>query len=191
MKIFSGNKKGIELSVNFLVVIILSIVMLGMGVMMIRNFYSQSIETHQRISEKEEAQILSMLNRGEKVAMPVNFKKVQRGEIEPYGIGIFNVLEERKKFEIKIEEEDIRAFDLNDEPIAFPQEFVNIVIEETEPILEPNEFNTFNLFAKVSKDAVRGNYIYTVSIIKKPVNPDDTEEPALYGSRVRFTVVVP
>lgn len=180
------NKKGIELSINFLVVIILSIVMLGMGVMLIRNFYDSSMQTVKTISEKEEIQINSMLNRGEKVAMPINIKTIPRGELNVFGLGIFNVLERGEDFELEIVNQV--GVDSNNEEIeefedTGKDKHVKVIMETEEFYLEPNEHRIVNMFIQVGKRAEKGTYTFTARVRYRGNQQ--------YGLPVKFTVIVP
>lgn len=174
------NKKGIELSVNFLVIFILSIVMLSMGVMLIKNWYDSSIDIHQRISEQEQSQIESILARGEKVAIPIKSKSIRRGEFELLGLGVLNIKNSEQTFSAGVI--DVKAYDPNNQEIENPQSYMKVNIENPSFTLKPNEIEKNTIFAKAEKNAQLGKYIYTVEV--------NDSNSIRYGSPVRFIINV-
>lgn len=182
------NKKGFELSINMLVVIILSLAMLGLGVMLITQFFHQSLDIQKRISEQEEDQINSMLNRGERVALPINIKTIPRGEVNVFGLGVLNILDNTTTFEIEIDFQNMKVFDkqgtdLLQSDTGAEINKVAIISEREEISLKPNEQGLVNIFIKVDKAAPRGTYIYPVRLKQK--------NGQYYGNPVKFTIVVP
>jgi len=171
------NKKAIELSINFLVIIILSLAMLGLGIQMMRSFFTQSVQMHQELSEREAAMIESMLDRGEKVAISINSKIITRGDVDTFGLGILNVLDSTEKFTIAY---TVVANDINNIVIPDPGQKIKIILENSEIDLKPNDREKINIFAKVDKEAEKGNYVYTVVV---------SRGSEVYG-RARFIVVV-
>lgn len=98
------NKRGMELPVNMLVIIIVSIVIFGMGIA----FFARIYQTAQDYQEQSEQQALKeienyLINPNEKVAIPVNTKDIKRTGYQTFGLIINNAYsEEEKTFDIKI-----------------------------------------------------------------------------------------
>lgn len=99
---FPRGKKGIELSINFLVIIIISLVMLSLGIYLIRQFFVTTEEMRITIDTQTEAQISTLLEHGELVALPINKKTIPSAKQAIFGLGILNI-GESAEFKVEIE----------------------------------------------------------------------------------------
>lgn len=86
------NKKGIEMTISFIVMLILAIAVLAGSLILIDKFFRSAQETKESIDSQTSSQIRSMLVGGAKVAIPVNRIETNRGELITFGVGILNVL---------------------------------------------------------------------------------------------------
>ena len=96
-----GRKASFELSAEMIVVLIISIAILGMGIMLVRKFYSSAGEEVLVIDQQAKNQLFNLLDRGGRVANP--FKRMEdaeRGKIAVFGIGVRNLLNEVEAFEV-------------------------------------------------------------------------------------------
>ena len=96
------NKKGFELSLNFVIMTILSIVMLVLSLTIARSMFSKASEMKQQIDEKTQAQIESYLSSGQRVAIPINKADIASTKQKTFGLGIINTLDGTKDFKILI-----------------------------------------------------------------------------------------
>lgn len=97
------SKKAIELSINFLVIIILAVVVFSIGIYLLNSLISKAGGLQNIIDEDLDKQI-ELTHCPTKVCIPVNFKKIQKEKIEVFGLIIFNDVGERTKFKIDIEQ---------------------------------------------------------------------------------------
>ncbi len=86
------NKKAIELSVNFLVILIIAIVVFGFGIYLVFKFFGAAPDITEGISSQLQQEINQMLSQGEKVALPINQQTVQDGKGYTFWLGISNML---------------------------------------------------------------------------------------------------
>ena len=96
-----GRKASFELSAEMIVVLIISIAILGMGIMLVRKFYSSAGEEVLVIDQQAKNQLFNLLDRGGRVANP--FKRMEgaeRGKIAVFGIGVRNLLNDVEAFEV-------------------------------------------------------------------------------------------
>ncbi|MBU90563.1 hypothetical protein CMO94_03385, partial [Candidatus Woesearchaeota archaeon] len=97
------NKKGIELSVNFLVTIIIALVIFGFGVKFVYNLASGASEMESLTTDDLDERIGDLLcESADKVCIGVNRKVIPRGEFDVFGIKVINVIE-TAKFRVVIE----------------------------------------------------------------------------------------
>ena len=89
-KPFVKSSKGIELSINFLVVLILSIVILGLGVYLYTRINVQIQDLVEDVSQEAQDDIFSFLDKqqNELVFIPNVIKEVERGEVAHFPLGI-------------------------------------------------------------------------------------------------------
>ena len=73
------NKTGIELSINFIVVVILSVVILSIGLVLVRTFFAKTTEIKSSLDDQTKSKITEMLSFGEITAMPFNKKQIFAG----------------------------------------------------------------------------------------------------------------
>ncbi len=66
------GKKGIELSINFLVIMILGVVMLSLGIWLLSTFFESVTTFEQAVSEREREQMLVLIGTEDLVLQPTN-----------------------------------------------------------------------------------------------------------------------
>ena len=91
-----------QLSINFLVVIILGIAMLVMGVVFVRKMFTGASDIKANLDKQTEEELENLMTSGERVAIPYTKKEVRAGKTVLFGLGILNVLGEDKNFVIDV-----------------------------------------------------------------------------------------
>ena len=183
------QKKGaIGLSMNVLVVIIISLVVLGMGVAMLYSFIEGASDIKTKLDAKTNAELERLLvNQGKMVALPLHVADIERGEMHLFGIGIMNVGDFGEEFYIKIELS--RAYNEDDEEIT---ELVKTGIsdwflfnDETIHIQEGDHVKE-SIGVIVPKDALKGQYIFAARVFTDKSYSSDTQ----YDNKQNFIVNV-
>lgn len=84
-------KRGFELQVTFLVVMIISIVIFISGLYLVRQFFTATSTFQAQIDADTQHEIERRLSEsGEKVSLPINRKAFKVGEGQAFGLGILN-----------------------------------------------------------------------------------------------------
>lgn len=97
------DKRGLELPLTVMVLIIISIIIFIGGIAMVWRFFAEAEEIKGGIEKSTQEQIEALLRQGnEIVAIPINTKHVQVGKEAMFGLGIRNILE-RQNFFIRID----------------------------------------------------------------------------------------
>ena len=95
------GKKGIELSVNFIVMLILAIVLFGFGLYFARELFSASGEITEQAFEKFDKEVENLAcATADKVCIPVSTKSTGGGNHVVMAVMVENVLGERRDFQI-------------------------------------------------------------------------------------------
>jgi hypothetical protein len=154
------NKRGIELTVNFFVIMIISLVILGMGIYLVSLFFTTTEEVKTNLDIQTERHIQRILIGGERVAIPINEKEIRRGKGDIFGLGILNILGETKNFTINIED---GPFITTTNEISNPSVNIIHLPSQTKEILN-NEQKIFGIPVRVPRKAQIGTYILNVYV---------------------------
>jgi hypothetical protein len=173
------DKRGIELSVNLLVIIIISLVVLGGGIALLYRFIAGAEELQATLDERTEEQLQSLLiDEGQQVALSRHTVKV-RGEGEGIlGIGVLNTGEE-DSFTIEVQgPRYLNAHGGQPSPQTTPT-----VLYNTESFsLKQHAFKVEPILIKVPTGTPRGTYVFDVKVKR--------ENGSQYGSTKKIYVIV-
>ncbi len=99
-----NKKAGIQLSVNFLVLLVLAIMAFGLGVTIIYNLTGEMDTMATQMDEQTQRQLEQALaGGGTQVALPFNSKELRRGENSQLAFGIKNTESDVEEFHITID----------------------------------------------------------------------------------------
>ncbi|RMF55464.1 hypothetical protein D6745_02080 [Candidatus Woesearchaeota archaeon] len=84
------RKAAIQLSVNFVVVLIIAVIVFGLGLTFAYRLLSTASDIEEGFDADTNAQIEAMLNSGEAVAIPINRAYLKKGKAHVFGLGISN-----------------------------------------------------------------------------------------------------
>jgi hypothetical protein len=158
--IMKKNKKAIELSVNFLVIIIISIAMLGMAVLFFNRLMAGANSIQTSYDQQTEQELEALLISGKKVAIPFTRKEVSPGSSVVFGLGILSLGD--TKYTIKvvcskyINEEGTTSDCPIDLPATYPEERT----------LKNNEPAKIPIAIAIPKNTNVGTYVYNVCVCK-------------------------
>lgn len=166
------NKKAIQLSVNFIVMLIIAIVVFGFGVSFLGKFFEGAAEMQKQLDQDTQKRIESLLSTGELIAIPINSRTLEVGQNYMFGMGILNILNKDERFNIYIKcttaidkaggnlaggVEDYCERPTNpDRKWTFEDDFNEDI--------QNNEQKTMELLFSVPKGTKPGTYIFTVTV---------------------------
>lgn len=157
------NRKGMELSINFIVALILAIVVFGFGLYFVQKVFHEAGEIKAQLDKDSEKNLNAMLDRGEKVAFPVTSKDIKSGEVAIFGLGVLNVNSDKITFSVDIScstyitkggTELDSAANCAGDWAANPQPFE----------LTKNERKTIPIAIQAPKGKPSGTYAFTVKV---------------------------
>jgi hypothetical protein len=96
------RKRGLELQVSYLVILILSIAALAIGLSFAANLFIKADNLRKDLDSRTQLEIDRALDGGQKVALPINRKDIPRNRYDQFGVGVFNTLTETTPFEIEV-----------------------------------------------------------------------------------------
>lgn len=158
------KKRGsIELTTNFLVVAIISMVVLGLGIVLVKNLTDQSIKAQDTVSDQLKKQIESLLDDGSRVVVPVVSQKATRGDLVTFGIGVRNYDSVAKEFTVKAQTKNGYKPD-GTTVISSYDAKVKTSPSSTTFTIQPNAKQPFLIVAQVDKTADRGTYAIDIEV---------------------------
>lgn len=154
------NKKAVELSINFMVILIITLVVFGMSLYLLKMFFGTAQEIKENINTQTENEIQRLLFSGERVAIPINKKEIKRGSSAVFGLGILNV-NAGVGFTVAISQgplilRDNTKIDNPNPGLGFLSEYKKTV--------KNNEHVIVSIPVRVSRGAVVGTYILNVYV---------------------------
>ncbi len=192
-----NKKAAIQLSVNFLVILIICIVIFGSSIFVLRKFFSHAGTIKGTYDERVEKQIEALLDDGSRVAIPFDRKKIPNGEFETFGIGVLNMLGTHAQNSFEVTIKFSKAFNKDDslmceKPHTCPPNFINpgLWLKAStgfsdnqgitlNPVILNNKQKKFLIGAEVS-DAREGTYIFDVMVCYDDGDPT-TDHPLCTG----------
>ena len=178
-------KRGIQLSVTFLVIIIITMTVFSMSLYLIRQFFVATQEVEKQITADIQREVERRLaETGERVAIPLNKRNIKPGTSHAFGLGILNT-GETSTFHIKIEFADPGHYTSDGEAITDPGSRAdanwineNWIFTDILPItLQNNEQAVIPLTVRVDKrmtpdssTAENSVYVFNVCVAKQEIN---------------------
>ncbi|MEE9524982.1 MAG: hypothetical protein V3V78_00050 [Candidatus Woesearchaeota archaeon] len=161
------NKKAVELSINFLVVVILSIVILTSGLLIVKRYFGTAEDIKAQLDEQTIAHIEELLDEGDPVAIASKRKVISGGESAIFGLGIFNINDDTQNFKVDIKFSKLIERDQTIVETVTPNPETWLLYED-EVTLGFNDKATISIRIEVPKTASQGTYIYNVNVCYGP-----------------------
>jgi len=187
-KLRMRNKKGaIELSLNFVVILIISILSLMLSIVFLKNLFTAAYQKQTEVDYRTQEQIKALLRDGEKVALPVTTQTIRRGDSAVFGLGILNIGEDETDFFIVVsylnpanEDNPLtpattkeQGYDVNGGALILPSGTTFSVLHRGEvKELPPNSeaILEISIEAPSSSSLKSGTYIFNAYVCAKDVN---------------------
>jgi predicted RecA/RadA family phage recombinase len=173
---FLKDKKGFELTISFIVSLILAIAVLGGSLVLVNKFFGVAQQEKASIDAQTESQIISMLSGGSKVAIPVNRVEAKTGKLVTFGVGILNVL---RNTPTDSDTFVIKASDcgLGTSAILTPS--------SQDAIVRKNDRKIFLVAYKIPAGKAGSTYICNINVLKKSDGKDYAEP--VYKAYIKVT----
>jgi len=154
-------KKGIELSLNFLVTIIIALVIFGFGVRFIYNLASEATELESMTTDELDKKIGQLLcDSTDRVCIGIDKKTIQKGKFDVFGIKVINI-NPGSDFEVQI----TPTGHVKDNGPIVQVEPGSIKLNYRQAFfIDRNEEESLGVGVGVFKDAESGTYILDVNV---------------------------
>ena len=187
-KYLTFNKKGsIGLSVEMLVVVIISIVILTSGIVMLKGFIEKTDQTKNLLDQKVEAELEKMLiDDGKQVAIARKTADIERGGNYVFGIGIMNTKKDVDSFHPKVQFKT--ATDAQNKGLEIDSAEIEkwLLYDLNSQRIKQWENDKIGILVSVPEDAIKGEYIFNARIYE-----GETEDESIqYGNTQQIIVNV-
>ena len=192
------KKAAVELSAGFLVILILSLVIFGIGIMLVSQIFTSAETLKQNLDEQTAAEIRNTLKDNSLVSLPFNRLEIKRKAYDVTGIGILNKLGSTKLFYVSVEcnaalgKGDVVLCDEDGGKMCDGEGAPGCglwVTADSEGVsLDHNEDTVSDMFIHIPADAPSGNYVFNVKVCYER---SCKEQGQLYGTLKKLYVNVP
>ncbi|MFC1742187.1 hypothetical protein ACFL3V_06645 [Nanoarchaeota archaeon] len=186
------NKKGIELSINFIVMLILGTAVFIGGLVFASKFFSHAENVRGNLDSQTEKQIEKLLDSGSPVVIPISQKEIFRNKFGTFGVGV--LARETGDYTIRVTFK--KAFNpetkqdiIVDGVRVNAQSWLDDSTSTQTRNLKKNEKSKFLVGVAVPKGAKKGTYLFDVSSEYRSL--DGTEIDPEYDDPIQFIVRVP
>ena len=164
-KYIMRRKGAISLSINTLVVIIISLVILSGGITLLYKFIHGAKDIKGELDKKTQDELERLLvQQGQRVALPLHVADVNRGDTHIFGIGILNTYDTQQTFFIKISLS--KAVDEFEKEMQVDKKSVDswVFYNSDGILINPDNNHKEALLVSVPKNAAKGQYIFVASV---------------------------
>jgi hypothetical protein len=163
-----SSKKAMELSINFIVMLIIALVIFGMGLVLFKKFFVEAENIKQNLDEQttKELQAKMMASSEQVIVYPTSFN-TRKGQGDVAGVGILNIGTDTQ-FTIKSEFIDCynregNSMNCNNDPKPIGL-YDQQNSDGREVAVQPNKREIFNVPFKVSNNVASGKYSVKISV---------------------------
>jgi hypothetical protein len=158
-------KKGITLSINFITILIISIVIFALGMLIVRFFIGTAEDLEEEISVSTQRQVNQLLaSSNEKVVLPEFRKQLKQGQRYSFALGMKNYLEQKANFTVEMQFS--HAMITEDESLYSPaSDMGKWIFESLGPFsLDDNEQLVISLPVQTVAAEIGISYVFDVTV---------------------------
>lgn len=176
-----SNKRGIELPISMLVILIISLIVFSFALVMVFKFFKGATEASAQIDRATQEQIMAVLREGNDiVALPKNNVQARVGERVTFGLGIRNI-DSTDTFSVSLGFEAAYAPDetrFSVDQITVERDWLGNFKQQKDIRIEHDNFITIPVILRVGTYTIdqqqrtqHGNYVFNVCVFKESKCP--------------------
>jgi len=159
------NKRAVELSINFLVVVIISIVVLGLGIRLLYTLYGGAVEIRDVSLEDIDKQIGALVCEGtESACIGKDTQTIKRGDLGIFGLKVLNLVGSNMDFEITATKGKFIEKDGTEGTFSSDIECLPTCGNSRTETIHNHEEKDIAIGIKPGKNADSGTYIFDVVV---------------------------
>ncbi len=150
------NKKAIELSMNFFVLLIISIAVFGYSLKFLYSAFESVSVLEQKSFDQLDKEVESLTCSTQQVCLGTSWQQIARGSFKVFGLRILNSRTERADFDIDIEQKQGMGFPATE--LYFKPAHREVIA------LEPGEIKNLGIGVEIPKTAESGDYVLNIKV---------------------------
>ncbi|MBW2988612.1 hypothetical protein DRJ48_04375 [Candidatus Woesearchaeota archaeon] len=158
------NKRGFELTLNFVVILILSVVVLSFGIKFIHDLVASQEQIIPPVDQQIRNELARLIVGNKRVAIAFNKATIQRGSSEGFGLGIRNTDPTKTYFRINAQCMKYGSPEQEDLSSGCPPDALSLSYDKSQIRILNNEYEDTMIVVKVDKRAPPGNYVVYVNV---------------------------
>jgi len=163
------RKKAQELSINFFVMLIITVVVFGFALAFAYKFFGKSAELQARIDQRTESELQTLISsQGMKVAVYPTQIEATPGKPQTLGVGILNILGQKKTFTVSMA--CTKYINTSSASLNCPSTSIKSVIQPSIDI-ENNKEGIVGGVISVDNSASAGTYIFDINVYYDTTTP--------------------
>lgn len=148
-----NKKASMELSVNFLVVMIICLLLLGVGIFLVTKGISVSERWNKDVDEGQKRQVLNLMSNGGLVFVVPTQVTIDRGDKYAFTLGISNELGKESQFSFTVAQENQL---LRGTPVIY---FIGDAVK-----VKNNDHHFWPIMIEMPKEAEKGTFIFNIYV---------------------------
>jgi hypothetical protein len=182
------KRAAIGLSINMIVMIIISIVILASGIVLLRSFVTGADNLKDQLDQRTQDRLSELLtDQGKTIAFPFYTKNIRRGDSHVYGIGISNIQNVPVTFMLVID--TIKFIDSSGQELDSNSvlDFSKWARWDREPFtIREGDIVKKTILVEIPKNANPGTYVFRARV--NYLDQDGDNQP--YGTKQDFFAIV-
>ena len=170
------NKRGIELSINFIVMLILAIATFAGGMMFLGKFFTNAQTMRATLDSQTDQQIEKLLDTGSLVVLPITTKEIFRNKFGTFGVGVLaDPIASTGNYVVTVTQESAYENNPSKTEITSFKGGTDWSIQPSrtqEKDLKKNEKGKFLIGVTVPSGAKKGTYIFKITVTKNGASYD-------------------
>lgn len=167
-------KKGIELSVNFIVVFVIALIILFFGIKLVYDIIGEGKEMEFALTKRVMDELEILAAQGERLSIAFNQETIPSGKQHIFGLGILNTDANKKYFAIKVEKGP--AYDNDNNPIDEADNKIQVLFNN-KAFIELDEHKKIPIMVKAPLGTKPGSYTLNVSVCHSDDEIDECTDP--------------
>ena len=184
------KKQAVELSINFFVIIMISLVVFAIGLVFLRKIIFNTEPLIFNINQEIDKKLRNMLMGNQRVAVYPSMIELHRGKKQIIGVGILNTDALKTQFILNVR---CKSFvHLDGVEVACPANALNIVYDSSNFEVKNNKKVTMGVAVQVERGAEKGTYLLEVTACSSNVitSCSGSSDPNMYYNPQILSVVV-
>ena len=168
-RMFKKNKKAIQISINFIVILVIALFVFGLSVYFLKSVFFTSKQTFEQTSEQLDKQMINLACGNRHVCLSATRFKIPRAKDDIFGVNVYNSNANKIIVRISVDADSstVTSVSGGKKPsdhlnILFGKDVDNVGNKYWEFALDPEQRKSIGILIRTRKNADPGEYVLNV-----------------------------